>query len=108
MAVFVLHTSKPKDYRILFKLNDEIEFSSKSFSSRVECFQMIRLMRSKCHKDLFYNLKKLSCGSWCFEFVEPNSNDILGRSKTYEDKMTVLKKISLMKVSANKAKLKSS
>ncbi|WP_323787112.1 hypothetical protein [Psychroserpens sp.] len=107
MAVFVVFTSKPKDYRILFKYNDKIEFSSKSFSTRVECLQMIRLMRSKCHKDVFYKIKNLSCGSWCFEFVEPTRNDVIGCSKTYTDKITVLNKISHMKTKAQKAKLKS-
>jgi hypothetical protein len=107
MAVFVLYTLKPKDHRILFKCNNKIEFASRSFDTRVECLQMIRLMRSKCNKDLFYKIRNLSCGSWCFELVEPNSNDVLGRSETYTDKVTVLNKISDMKAKAQKAKLKS-
>jgi hypothetical protein len=68
---------------------------------------MIRLMRKKCHKDQFYKIKNLSCGSWFFEFIEPNSNSVLGSSKTYVDKITVLNKISEMKANALKAKLKS-
>lgn len=107
MAVFLLFSLKTKDYRILFKVNDKIEFSSKSFNSRVECLQMIRYMRTKCHKDLFYKVKSLNCGSWYFEFVEPNTDDVLGRSNTYVDKITVLNKISMMKANAQKAKLKS-
>lgn len=106
MAVFVLYTLKSKDHRILYKSNDKIEFSSKSFRSRVECLQMIRFMRNKCHKDLFYKIKNLSCGSWCFEFIEPTSDDVIGCSETYADKITVLNKISEMKANAQKAKFK--
>ncbi len=106
MAVFVVYTLKPNHHRILFKCDDKIEFVSKSFNSRVECLRMIRLMRRICHNDLFYHIKNLSCGSWCYEFMEPNSNDILGRSETYTDKITVLHKISHMKANARRAKLK--
>lgn len=106
MAVFVVYSLKPKDHRILFKCNNKIEFVSRSFNTRVECLQMIRVLRRKCHKDLFYKIKNLSCGSWCYELLEPNSNDILGRSETYTDKSTVLAKISHMKANACKAKLK--
>lgn len=106
MAFFEIHKLKPLDFRLLIKFNSQIEFVSKSFNSRVECLKLMLFIRKSSSLDETYEVKCLNCGSWYFEFKKPNSQEIIGRSKTYIDKLTVLEKIEQMKLYSPKAKYK--
>lgn len=98
MINFSVYFNKAQGYRVLVEFNDTIEFIGENYKTRVDCVRMINVIRKCAQQEDSYHPKKLSCGSWVFEFKNCMTNDIIGRSKTYTSEEDLQDKIKTMRV----------
>ena len=97
MASFEIISFKPTDYRVLYNTTDAIEFTSIACESKNLCLRLIASIRRNSIKNTAFEMSQLSCGSWCFFLKNPNTNTILGRSKTYIEKSILEEKLNTIK-----------
>ena len=103
MASFEIISFKSTDFRVLYNSTDATEFTSVACVSKNLCFRLIASIRRNSIKNTAFELQQLSCGSWCFYLKNPNTNTILGRSKTYIDKSIVEEKLNRVRLSMARA-----
>ena len=103
MASFQIISFKPTDYRVLYNSTDTIEFTSIACESKNLCLRLIASIRRNSIKNTAFEMRQLSCGSWCFYLKNPNTNTVLGRSKTYIEKSILEEKLMTIKSSMAKA-----
>ena len=103
MASFEIISFKPTDYRVLYNDVDPFEFTSIACASKSLCLKLIASIRRCSVKNTAFEMEQLSCGSWCYFLKNPNTNTVLGRSKTYVEKSIVEEKLNAIKLNISRA-----
>ncbi|MCC1483057.1 hypothetical protein [Winogradskyella immobilis] len=107
MALFKIYQEKSGDFRILLKLNSQIEFISSRQKSKYDCYYLIKIIRKISELASSYIKKTSDCGSIYFKLVDKSYNKELGESMLYINDNMLNSKIEIMKLETACAKLDS-
>lgn len=105
MALFKIYQQKSGDYRVLLKLNNQIEFISKSQDSKYACYKLIKRIRKTSESKKSYARHKSDCGSVYFTLTDLTMRNSLGESMLYTNDTILDSKIAMMKEKALNTKL---
>lgn len=105
MALFKIYQEKSGEFRVLLKLNMQIEFISNTQSSKYACYKLINRIRKISESSTSYIRKKSNCGSVYFKLIGSSIHEELGESMLYINNTILDSKIAAMKEKTLKAKL---
>lgn len=105
MATFKIYQDESSKYSILLKNNNRILFFSSKHKSKQDCFYTIKKIKRLSNQDKSYLIKRISCGSWLFQFVDTYSKEILGESKTFISNDVLKKQVLIFKEFVQNAKI---
>ena len=106
MALFKIYQEKSKSFRVLLKLNEEIELISIPQESKLKCYLLIKRIRKNSKRNASYVKKTSHCGSVYFKLIDSTTNSELGESMLYVNDATLESKIAIDEINDNQSKIR--
>lgn len=107
MALFKIYQEKSGSFRVLLKLDEQIEFVSRRQKSKLECYQLIKRIRKLSQSNTSYIKRMSECGSVFFTLTDLSIKCEFGDSMLYVNTRVLDTKIAMMKAMTASAVLDS-